>query len=432
MDQVTIGILGILLLLILLAVRLPVGISMTVVAVLGFYLIVSPGGALSKLGGDTFLAVKHYSLSVIPLFVLMGMFLSKARLGEDLYVFLDAIMAKFRGGMAMATIGAGAAFGAVCGSVVASASTVSTIAVPEMRKLKYDEGLATSVSAVGSTLGVVIPPSTALVLYGVLTEEPIGRILLGGIIPGIMTMIILMFTVYLLLLWRPKLAPEVKKERPPFPWDRLKYVWAVPVIFLLTMGGIYGGYFTPTEAGAIGAFLSMLVSLITRRLGVGEFTEAVSHSVRITAMVFLIVIGGKLFGSFLTISQIPIELSNMVMSMDVAPIVVIITFIVVYFFLGIFMDELATLVIMTPMVYPLIISLGYDGVWFGVLSIMMLLTGLLTPPVGVVSLVVSSVTKVPAARVFSSQVPFWFALLAATLLVALFPSLSLFLPETMM
>lgn len=431
MTSIEIGILGIIFLLVLLVIRIPVGIAMTIVAILGNIMLTSTGPAMKKLGIDIISITQTYSFSVIPLFVLMGLFLSKANLGADLYEVINGIIGRIKGGMAIATIGAGAAFGAVCGSVVASVSTISAVAVPEMRRYKYDPGFAAGVSAVGSTLGVVIPPSTALVVYGALTEESIGQVLIGGFLPGIMTMILLMVTVYLVLLWKPKLAPAALTEKIPFPWQELKYVWAIPLIFLLSIGGIYGGFFTPTEAGAVGAFLSLIFSVVVGRLKWKSFIDAIIASVRITAMVFMVLIGGKLFGAFLTRSLIPMRLTDYIDDLHIAPFFIILIILAIYTIMGTFMDEMATLVIMTPIIYPIVMSLGYNGVWFGVMTIMMLLTGLLTPPVGVVSLVASSITKVPSAQVFAAQWPFWITLLIASVLVAAFPQIVLFLPGLM-
>jgi tripartite ATP-independent transporter DctM subunit len=430
MTSIEVGILGIVLLLVLLMIRVPVGIAMIIAAVVGNVILSSPGPALTKLGIDTILITQNHSFSVIPFFVLMGMILARANIGADLYELINGIIGRIKGGMAMATIGAGAAFGAVCGSCVASVTTIAAVAVPEMRRYKYDAGFAAGVTSVGSTLGIVIPPSTALVVYGAMTEESIGQVLIGGFIPGILTMILLMLTVSIVLKWKPELAPSaLKGEKLPFPWEKLKYIWAVPLIFLLSIGGIYFGIFTPTEAGAVGAFLSLLFAVLMGRLKWRDFIEAVEGTVRITAMVFVILIGGKMFGAFLTRSLIPLKLVEFIQSLNVAPFLIIMIILVIYTLMGPFMDEMATLVIMTPIVYPIVISLGYDGVWFGVMTIMMLLTGLLTPPVGVVSLVAASVTKVPAMKVFMSQWPFWITLLIACVLMAAFPDIILILPR---
>jgi tripartite ATP-independent transporter DctM subunit len=433
MAPVEIGILGIVLMLILIALKVPVGFALIGIAILGNIMLTDAGPALSKVGSDLIIMVNNYSLSVIPLFVLMGIFLSKAGVAADLYNVMSEIFKKVRGGMAIATLGAAAVFGAVCGSATAAASTIGSIAVPEMTKHQYNQGLSASIASVGATLGIIIPPSTTLILYGVITEESIGQVLIAGLLPGIMLTVMLMITTYILLLLKPSLGPPVmsKQEHVHINLEKIKYVWPLPVIFVISIGGIYAGYFTPTEAGAAGAFLSLVLVLIMRRLSWSKFVESISSATTITAMVFAIVIGGKMFGIFLTRSRIPFGLSDFINSLQVSPFIIILIILLIYTLMGFFMDELATIVIMTPIFYPIILELGYNAIWFGVMTTMMNLTGLLTPPVGVASLVVAQVTKVPTGQVFRYQVPFWITLIIGAIIVALFPDIALFLPSLM-
>jgi tripartite ATP-independent transporter DctM subunit len=432
MTNEVIGLLGFAALVLLLALRVPVGIAMIAVSVSGYSLVVRPDAALARLGSDAFGGTASYSLSVIPLFVMMGMVVAQSALGTDLYRFLDALLWRLRGGLALATIGAASMFGSISGSATASASTMSLVAMPEMRRYRYDDGFAASCVAVGGTLGVVIPPSAALVLYGILTEESVGALLIGGILPGIMTSLLLMITAWLIVRVRPRLAPAVgeKSDHDPILALALR-IWAVPAIFGLSMGGIYLGVFTPTEAGAAGAFLAVLYGVVSRRLSWRGFVEAVSQTVRLSAMIFLVVIGGRMFGFFLSATGIPRSLGDFITDVGVAPWMVAVAVLLVYFVLGALMDEIAILIIMTPIFYPIMLDLGYDGVWFGVLSIMLLLTGLLTPPVGIISFVVSRVANVTLGRVFRSVAPFWVALVAASLLAIALPQIILFLPELM-
>jgi tripartite ATP-independent transporter DctM subunit len=430
-EPVTVGALSFVLMLLLLALRVPVAIGMMAAALFGYALIVGVSPALARFGSDAFREAASYNLSVIPLFVLMGLLLAGADLGRDVYRAIDAFAWRIRGGLAVATIGASALFAAVSGSAVASTTTMSIVAVPEMRRFKYDDGLSAACAAVGGTLGIVIPPSAILVLYGVLTEEPIGRVLIAGIVPGIMTTVILMATAYLVVRRRPSLA-SMRAEKPALSKLRaVGLVWAVPVIFGLSMGGLYLGVFTPTESGAVGAFLSLLYGLVTRRLDWPSFVEAVSRTIRTSAMIFLLVIAGKMFGFFLSITRIPRELGDWIDGLDVAPVVIITAIFAIYFVGGALMDEIALLVIMTPITYPIAIELGYSGVWFGVLSIMMLLTGLLTPPVGLLTFVVSGITKIPLGRVYRAVTPFWFGLGIAIFLVIFVPAIVTFLPDLM-
>lgn len=431
MSPEVIGILGMVALVVLLFLRVPVAIAMIGVGLVGFGLIINWNAALARLGPDAFFSSSLYSLSVIPLFVFMGLILAASALGSDVYKALDAFLWRIRGGLGVATIGASAMFGAVSGSAVASATTMSVVAVPEMRRFDYDEGFAAGTTAVGGTLGILIPPSAILVLYGVLTEEPIGQVLIGGIIPGIICTAILMLTAYLVVRARPHYAPRPVEAPGLSKWDAVKLVWAVPVIFGISMGGIYLGVFTPTEAGAAGAFLSIVYAVITRRMTWEGFKGALSRTIRTTAFIFMLVIGGQIFGFFLSASRIPIELGEVITGLEIAPWIVVTLIFGVYFILGALMDEIAILVIMTPIMYPVIIGLGYSGVWFGVLTIMMLLTGLLMPPVGLLCFVVAGVTKIPLRDVYRGIFPYVGALAVAIMLVIFVPDLVTWLPNLM-
>lgn len=432
MTPELIGILGIIIMLLMIAIRVPVSIAMIAVSFIGTSMIVSPAAALAKLGGDAFAYSKIYSLSVMPLFIMMGMFLFHAKLGSALYELFDAFFGRIRGGLAMATLASSALFSAVCGSAIATATTIASVSVDEMRNYDYDEGLAAGCAAVGGTLGILIPPSSTLVLYGALTEETIGGCLIAGIIPGIVATILLMITVYILVLRNPSLAPTSNQEnQKKLSWQLIKEVWVIPAIFLISIGGIYVGAFTPTEAGAVGAFLALILPLLQRKLSWNGFVEAMNQSARINAMTFVILIGGLMFGRFLALSRIPLVMTDFVKTMEVTPYLVLAVIFVIYFILGCFMDGMAILAIMTPVTYPIIITLGYNGIWFGVLTVLMLNIGLLTPPVGVVSLVTASITKVQPMKVFRGVVPFWITLIVTCIIVIIFPGLATFLPGLM-
>ena len=431
MSPVEVGVLGIIALFILLLIRVPVGVSMIIVSAIGASVLTAPGLALTKLGSDAVRITQNQALSVIPLFVLMGIFLAKANLGAALFDLLNYFLGRKKGGMAIATLGTSALFGSVCGSVLAATTTLTAAAVPEMRKHGYDPGFATGVTAAGAAMGMVIPPSTALVIYGFLTEESVGQVLMAGILPGVLIMILLMLTVPIILLIKPNYAPKPNKEKTPFPWQSLKYVWAVPFIFLAVFGGIYMGWTTTTEAGAIGALSSLLFAVATRQMSFKAFIESAISASKVTGMVFFMIIGGSVFGMFLTRSLIPLTMTRYVATLDVAPFFIMLFFLLIYTFLGIFMDEMAILVIMTPIVYPIIITLGYNGIWFGVITIMMMLEGLLSPPVGIVTLVASSVAKLPSTKVFIAQWPFWVTLNLAAIIVIAFPVIATIVPSMM-
>jgi tripartite ATP-independent transporter DctM subunit len=402
------------------------------VALVGNALLTTWPAALARLGSDTFGIPANATLSVIPLFMLMGLLLSRANLGTDLYRLAAGLLGNVRGALAMATIGASALFAAVCGSAVATTLTMAVVTVPEMRRYRYDDRLASGAAAVGGTLGILIPPSGILVLYGILTQESIGSVLVAGILPGIMTAVLLMLAAHLVARRNPTWAPTsdeigVTTRQPA----ALRSVWVVPLVFGLSIGGLYFGVFTPTEAGAAGAFLAVACSLVIGRLTWKTFAGAVNETVRLSAALFLILIGGTMFGYFLTLTHIPTDLASAVSGLPVAPPLIVAAIFGVYFVLGALMEEIAILVIMTPIVYPIVIGLGYDGVWFGVMSIMMLLTGFLTPPVGLLSFVTSSATGVPLERVYRGVTPFWMTLIVANALVIAFPDIALLLPRLM-
>ncbi|MCW2737965.1 TRAP transporter large permease [Nocardioides sp.] len=425
----TVGIVGIVALLVLMGLRVPVGVSMMIVAVAGFAAITTPEASLARFGQDAFREASNFGLSVVPMFVLMGMFLANSGLGADVYQAMDRFARRLRGGLAVSTIAACSLFGAVNGSAVAGATTMSLVAVPEMERHGYDRGFAGALTAAGSTLGSLIPPSALLVLYGILTEFPIGDVLLAALLPGILVTVVLMVTAYLMVIRDPSIAPPVNAPPNITIGRALLLLWPVPVLFGISMGGLYGGLFTPSEAGAVGAFLALVYALATRRLTRAELSDAVSRSVRISAMVFLLVIAGKMFGYFLTVTRIPQDLARWVADLAVPAQLILVVVFVIYFVLGALMDESAILVIMTPLALPIVLALGYDGIWFGVLSIMMLLTGLITPPVGIITFVVSGVANIPI-RIMYWRIMFFSAAVAVCVVAVIcFPQIALYLPN---
>ena len=429
MSPELIGLLGVVVLLILIMLKVPIGFSMLIVGVVGYGIVIGPTAALAKLGTDLFNNAHNYSLSVIPMFTLMGMFIGCAGLGQDMFNAFNAWFGHIRGGLAIAAVITCAAFAAVSGSVIATTATIAVIAVPEMKRMKYADSLAAGSVASGSTLGILIPPSSVLIIYGVLTEESIGQLLIGGFVPGIITAIFMAITAYLMVLIKPELAPGSK--RVPFRdrFSSLNTIWPIPAIFLITMGGIYLGIFTPTEGGAMGAFLALLFCLIGRRMSWKAFTKAFYDTVKVCGMLMIIMAGGVIFGNFISVSRIPGYLSVHMANMP--PALLLLTIFSAYFISGFFMDAMACLIIFTSLFYPLIIRAGYDGVWYGIITILMILIGFLTPPVGVVSVVTSGITKIKLETVFKGTIPFWFALIASTALMMIFPDIVTFLPNLM-
>ncbi|MCR4392972.1 MAG: TRAP transporter large permease subunit, partial [Dehalococcoidales bacterium] len=310
------GIVGVILLLILFFLKMQIGLSMLIIGFLGYAYLINKNAGLAVIGQVPYSTASMYSLSVIPMFIVMGMFLSYGGLGRDLFKAVDAWLRHLPGGMAIATIGACAAFAAVSGSATATAATLGTIALPEMKRYKYDDALATAVVAAGGTLGILIPPSTILILYGLLTELSVGKLLLAGLLPGILQAILFAITVYI----QVKRDPRKASIAPPAPFRErmasLQVIWPVLAIFLLVMGGIYFGFFTPTEAAAAGAFIALIFSLATRRFKKSDLVSSLDQTARTTAMLFLILIGAITFGRFLAVTNIPSELSGFIAGLN--------------------------------------------------------------------------------------------------------------------
>jgi tripartite ATP-independent transporter DctM subunit len=408
------------------------GLAMLIVGFVGFTILASSSGGLTLLGMVPYATAAAYGLSVIPLFMLMGMFLSYGGLGKDIFEAANAWLGHVKGGMAMATIGAIAVWSAISGSATATAASIGSIVLPEMKKHGYSDALATACVAAGGTLDILIPPSSVLVLYGILTEESIGKLLIAGTLPGILLAFFFAIVVYIWVRRHPKAAPV----QPTVPFGRrvraLKPIWAVVVIFILVMGGIYRGFFTPTEAAAVGAFISLLISLISRRFQRSAMTQALGEAASTTAMLFFILIGAIVFSRFLAVTRIPFELSTFISSLDVPRWVIMGIIMVVMIFLGCFIEGISLMVLTVPILYPLIIELGYDGVWFGVMVVTLLNIGMVTPPVGINVYVTAGVAKdVPLMTIFRGAFPFWLAMIAGAILFVAFPQIVLWLVSFM-
>ena len=431
MSPLHIGVLSLIILLILVFMRLPIAIAMVIIGIVGYALVVSPQAALIKLGTDVFDNATVYSLSVIPMFTLMGLFLGSSGLGRKLFDAFQAGVGHIRGGLAVASIVACAFFAAVSGSVIGTAATIGKIAGPEMIARKYKDTLAAGAIASGGTLGILIPPSSVLIIYGAITEESIGQLLIAGIIPGIITAALLAFTAWL----QVKLNPDLAPTGTPVPFkERMhssKDIWPIPVIFLISMSGIYLGVFTPNEGGAVGAFLAFLYAVLSRQLNRKGFNEALVETANITAMIFLVIIGGVLYGNFLSATRIPLIIRDYVDAINLSPVLLASFIFLCYFIAGFFMDAMAVIVIFTNIFYPLVIAAGYDGIWFGILTILLVNIGFITPPVGAVSMVTASATNIKIESVFKGVTPFWFALIVSTFLLIFFPQIATFLPSMM-
>jgi C4-dicarboxylate transporter DctM subunit len=432
MSPITIGIVGILFLFVLLALRMQIGFCMALVGFLGFAVLTSFGPSFSLLGMEAFKTGTAYSLTVIPLFILMGQFANHSRMGYEIYDTVYRWLGFLPGGLSMATTAACAGFAAISGSSLATAATMGMVALPEMKRFKYDDSLATGCIAAGGTLGILIPPSTVLIIYGILTEQPIATLFIAGILPGVLLSLLFIATIYILTKAKPSLGPPGPRFTMKERIYSLKGTWSLLLLFFLVIGGLYTGWFTPTEAAGVGAFGAFSITIIKRRLTWDNLKGSVTETAKTTAMVFAILIGANVFGYFLTVSQIPDQLSTWISGLGLNNYVVMALLIFVYIILGCFMEGLAIMVLTIPIVFPMVMDMGFDPIWFGIIITLVMEMSLITPPVGVNVFIISGVAKdVPMYTIFRGIFPFWVAMLVCIILLLVFPQIALFLPVTM-
>ncbi len=432
MSNTYYGLIGLAALFALLALRMPVAIAMALVGVIGFGVINGWTPALSMLADEAFVISTNFELIVIPLFILMGNFASVSGMSRDLYSAAYSWFGHWRGGLASATIAACAGFAALSGSSVASAVTMGRVSLPEMKRYNYDSKLATGCIAAGGTLGILIPPSTGFIIYAILTEESIGRLFLAGVFPGILLATLFIISIYIQTRINPELGPAGPKATARERLATARRSLAMVLIVVITIGGIYGGVFTPTEAAGVGAMLSFLLTVFRRRLSMGSLADVLYQTVSTTGLVFLILIGAHVFNPFLALTEIPTDLAKLLTSLDLSPTVVMLILMAAYIVLGSFLEGFAMLVLTLPIVHPLILQLGFDPIWFGVLIVIIIEIGLITPPVGVNVFVVKGIAgDVPLAHIFAGVIPFWIAMIVCILLLMAFPEIALFLPNTM-
>ena len=373
-----------------------------------------------------------YTLSVVPLFILMGNFVARAGLAQELFAAAYAFIGHLRGGLAHATVLACAGFGAICGSSIATAATMAKVAYPQMKKLGYADYLSTGVIAAGGTLGIMIPPSTILVIYGIVTETHIGKLFAAGVIPGLMTAGLLMLAVAWIT-WRdPTAGPAGKRTPWPERWRALRDIWGVVLLVVVVLGGIYGGVFTATEGAGIGASGAFFFALARRALTLKTLFSVLVESARTTAMLFTILIAAMLFSSFINFTSMPGDLKDWIVGQGLSPLMVVGAMMLVYVLLGTIMEELSMVLLTIPVFFPIVTGLGFDPVWFGVLIVLVVQIGLISPPVGMNLFVLNSLLKgVPLAQIFRGVWLFVVALVVALVLVLEIQPLSLWLPGLM-
>jgi C4-dicarboxylate transporter DctM subunit len=432
MSPSTIAIISIVVLVSLFLMRMPVAYAMALIGFLGFAYMTSVSAALSILAKDFWVMFSSYSLTVVPMFVFMGTIAFYSGMGSRLYQAAFRFLGQLPGGLGVATCYACAAFGACCGSTTAAAAAMGKVILPEMKKYHYDPALATGCVASAGSLAILIPPSTILIIYGILTEESIGKLFAAGILPGVLLATFFALTVFILCRRNPKLGPAGVKATWKERVASLSGVVEMFVLFGLVMGGLFAGWFTPTEAGAAGAAGALLIPLVRRQLTWRGFLSSLTETTRITAMVFLIVTGATVFGHFMAVSRVPFELSEWLGGLDVSPKVIMGFMIFGYLIGGCFMDSLALITLTVPILLPVILTLGFDPIWFGVIIVLVGEMGVITPPVGINVYIIKGVAEdVPLETIFRGIFPFLVALIVCAIILILFPQIALFLPGLM-
>ena len=435
MSSLEIGILGFFVLFLLLAIRMPVGTAMLAVGVPGIWIIHPRGddAAIATLGGEIFSVSTVYSLTILPLFILMGNLAGISGMSRDLYDAAHAWFGHLRGGLASSTIVGCAGFSALSGSSLASAVTMGRVALPEMQRYRYDDALATGAIAAGGTLGILIPPSAGFVIYAILTEESIGRLFMAGVLPGILLSALFIATIWIGVRLKPEIAPASARALSIF--ERLAAIrraaWIIGIV-VVTIGGIYGGAFDAVEAAAIGAFLCFLVCILRGTVRLAEMKEAIAHTLRSTATTFYILMGAFVFTPFVALSGIPSALADWLNALNADPWLILILCLGFFILLGTFLEGFAILILALPLVQPIMEGYGFDMIWFGVLMVIVLEMGLISPPVGINVFVVKGIAPdVPMNTIFRGIWPFWFAMMLAIAILLLAPDIALFLPNTM-
>ncbi|WP_319542256.1 TRAP transporter large permease [uncultured Pseudodesulfovibrio sp.] len=433
MDPITAGIVGTFILLAsIFLLRIPVGFAMGIIGFGGFAYVLNWNAATGMLGTELWNVFSKYGLTVIPLFILMGQICFYSGVNERLYKSAYAWMGEIRGGIAMTTVLACAGFAAICGSNSATAATMSTVALPEMKKFKYNPILSTGAVAAGATLGVVIPPSVVLIIIGLQTSQSIAQLFVGGMVPGVLLTVLFLATIWYLCKKNPDWGPAGPKTTFAEKLRSLPGSIEMVILFLLVMGGLFLGFFTPTEAGAAGAGLALLVAMLTGKMSWKKFHLAVNDSLKISCMIMVIMLGAVIFGRFLAVTRLPFEAAGWVAGLPIPPMVIIGVICLIYIIGGMVMDALALLLVTIPIFFPVVTAMGYDPLWFGVLITVVTTLGAITPPVGVNTFIVASMAKdVPMTDVFKGVSYFVAAYVLCVAILMLFPGVVTFLPRLM-
>jgi len=434
MNSITLALVIFGIMLVFMAIRVPIAVAMFAAGAIGYVMQTGWGPFSSFLNTQAFARFASYDLSVIPLFILMGHFATQGGISRALFGFAAGVMGRFKGGLAMASILACAAFGAICGSSVATAATITGVALPEMKRHGYSGRLATGTLAAGGTLGILIPPSVPLVIYAILTEQNIAKLFAAAMVPGIIAMLGYMVAIAIYVRVVPGQAPEVDDDRPPMTLASLLGILPIAIIFMIVFGGIYGGWFTPTEGAAVGAAATFVAALLKREITWAKFKLCFYATAESSAMIFLIFIGADLMNSALALTQVPNQLAGVVGGWGLSPLMVVTAILLFYVVLGAVMDELSMLLLTIPIFFPMVMGLDFGmskestAIWFGIMVLMTVGFGMLAPPVGLNVYVVNGLAKdVPISESYKGVMPFLISDTIRTTVLLLFPGISLWL-----
>ena len=437
MSPTIIGIIGITIMILMFLTRMPVAFVMATVGFVGFSAMITPNAGLVLLSRNVYDVFGSYDLTTIPLFIFMGQLGFNSGISKRLYEVGYKFLGSTRGGLAMATVSACTAFGAVCGSSPATAATMATVGLPEMKRYNYDDELATGSVASGGGIGMIMPPSVVLIIYGILTEQSIGQLFVAGIFPALLITLLFIIAIYIKCRFNPEQGPCGEK----FTWEeKLKALLGLGetlAVFTLVIGGIFIGLFTPTEAAAIGAFGILVIAILRKQITWAGFVKSLLETLRTSCMVMMLIAGAVIFGKFLAVTRIPFEIAGWVSELQMAPFLVMAVVIMIYFIGGCFMDALAFVTLTVPIFFPVVMELGYDPIWFGIIIVMVTEMGVITPPVGINVYVVYGVAKnvleqeIPLEKIFKGILPFLIAVIVGVIILIIFPQIILFLPQLM-
>ena len=431
MAPEAIGLIAILVLIILIALRIWIGVAMGIVGFVGLVILRGTSQALMMSAEVPFSNINSYTLTVIPMFALMGMIISESKIGADLFRACYAWLGHIRGGLAAATVATSGLLGAICGSHMVGTVIMSKIALPEMKRYEYDDKFAAATVCVGAPLSIIIPPSLPLIMYGILTEQSVGKLFMSGIIPGVVMIVVFIFIIVIICTRNPALGPRGEKMTWPERIKSSRGIIPVVVLFVLVLGGIYTGIFTTTESGAIGSFGAIIIALCYKSLTGKKFLLAIKETAMTLGMIFGLLLGTYIFIRFIAFSKLPFMISGFLVGLDAPMPVLMLVLAAIYIMLGMLIPEIPMLILTVPILYPALMAVGFDPIWLGIYIVLMMALGAVTPPIGMVVFIVSGLSKVDVPSLFKSVMPFIIGDLVVIVMVCLFPWMATYIPSLM-